>query len=99
MGALQKLCSFSNQALLIALSLAPRKLGCTHAVLAVRSEDEALKWGEKKKNIEATTQLDYVGLVAAFNIPHQAQRSSLVVFKQSKPQSSAASVWVHEREE
>lgn len=49
MGALQKLCSFSNQALLIALSLAPRKLGCTHAVLAVRSEDEALKW-EKKKN-------------------------------------------------
>lgn len=55
--------------------------------------------GKKKKKIEATTQLDYVGLVAAFNIPHQAQRSSLVVFKQSKPQSSAASVWVHEREE
>lgn len=49
MGALQKLCSFSNQALLIALSLAPRKLGCTHAVLAVRSEDEALKWEKKKK--------------------------------------------------
>lgn len=55
--------------------------------------------GKKKKKIEATTQLDYVGLVAAFNIPRQAQRSSLVVFKQSKPQSSAASVWVHEREE
>lgn len=56
----------------------------------------ALKWERK---IEATTQLDYVGLVTAFNIPLQAQRSNLVVFKQSKPQSSAASVWVHEREE
>lgn len=41
MGALKTLCFFSSQALLIALSLAPGKLGCTHTVLAVRSEEES----------------------------------------------------------
>jgi len=37
--ALRRLRCSAGWALLIALSLAPRKLGCTDAVLAVRSEE------------------------------------------------------------